>query len=52
MPSNLAPRLTPAELKTLYKLLAKFAIFIGGEQPLAADIIGRILAWVKDEQNP
>lgn len=49
MPSNPAPRLTQDELKKLVKLLTKFETFIRGEQPLAAEIVARVLYWAKDE---
>lgn len=43
------PTMTPNELKSLRKLLAKFAALIGAEQPLAGQIVRTVQRWVDEE---
>lgn len=47
--TNPVPNLTQDRLKRLLKLLSEYANYIGATQPLAAEIIMRIVWWIKDD---
>lgn len=49
MPSNPTPNLSQSDLRKLDRLLDAYAKHIRAEQPLAAQIIATVSAWVRDD---
>lgn len=52
MPSNPTPNLSQVQLQALEKYLAGYARHIHAEQPLAAQVIETVRAWVRDDIEP